>query len=85
MTREPAPVYDSSKYPEMPRETLQDLALAVLRYDQGVRKFRRELPSEPEDYAKPVIVNGVPDLDDLYDEMVDAARQAVQSGLLPRY
>lgn len=69
----------------MAREALQDLALAVLRYDQGIRKFRNELPGEVEDCSKPTVVNGVPDLDDLYDEMVDAARQAVQSGLLPRH
>lgn len=67
----------------MAREALQDLALAVLRYDQGIRKFRKELP--PEDCSKPTVINGVPDLDDLYDEMVDTARQAVQADLLPRF
>ena len=60
----------------MSQEALQDLALAVLRYDQAVRKIAKD--------TKQGSVTCIADPDELYDNMVELARDAVQANLLPR-
>jgi len=67
----------------MPGEALNDLALAVLRYDQGVRQYQRERERHLE--AKgPVEIRSVPDLEELYEEMMGLARFALKAHPLPR-
>ena len=67
----------------MPKEALNDLALAVLRYDQGLRHYRREHERHLRANG-PVPIRCMPDLDDLYEDMMERARCAIKDHPLPR-
>jgi hypothetical protein len=60
----------------MPRGALRDLAIAVLRYDQAVRKVQKDTEHDT--------TTCVPDMDELYEEMLELAREGIRSSAEPR-